>query len=503
MSDFLAAFPQIFASPFQAMLLIVGGAVIGIIFGSIPGLTAGIAIALFLPLTFRMDIIPSFTLLLSLYIGGISGGLISAILLKIPGTPASVATVFDGGPMADRGQGWKALSVGIVFSFFGTIFGILLLCFLAPILGAFSLKLGVFEYFSIALFSLTLVSALCGASITKGILACLIGLFLACVGAAPIDGFSRFTFGIRALDAGFLEVPALVGLFAISELVNSTRSEKVGIHMANFTRRGFGMSVGEFIGQVPNALRSGLIGVFIGTLPGIGGSVCNLLAYGVAKRSSKYPEKYGTGIIDGIVASETSNNACIGGTMVPLLTLGIPGDAVTAILLGAFTVNGLTPGPMFYSQNIRLIYVIFALMFICAIATFLIQFYGITIFSHLLRVPKNILLPMVLVMCIIGSFGTNNRIFDVWTLLFWGVLGYTLMRFDIPLTPIIMGFILGPICEKYLRRGLMMSRNDFSVFFTRPVSGVFLTLSIAMVLITFISQIMKMRKNASRKAAAE
>lgn len=499
MSDFLAAFPQIFSSP-MAWILIFGGCVIGIIFGSIPGLTAGIAIALFLPLTFKMEIVPSFTLLLALYIGGISGGLISAILLKIPGTPASVATVFDGGPMADRGQAWKALSVGIVFSFIGTLIGVLLLCFMTPILGAISLKFGVFEYFSIALFSLTLVSALCGSSITKGLIACLIGLFLACVGAAPIDGFSRYTFGMHALDAGFNEVPALVGLFAISELLNSTRSGQEGGRLAHFERKGFGMSAKEFFGQLPNALRSGLIGVFVGVLPGIGGSVCNLLAYGVAKKSSKYPEKFGTGIIDGIVASETSNNACIGGTMVPLLTLGIPGDAVTAILLGAFTINGLSPGPMFYSENIKLIYIIFALMFICAIATFLIQYFGIRAFTQLLRVPKNILLPMVLVMCIVGSFGANNRIFDVWTLLFWGILGFVLNKFDIPLTPIIMGFILGPICEKYLRRGLMMSKNDFTVFFTRPISGAFLTLAIAMILITLIAQTVKLKKStADRK----
>ena len=491
MSEFLSAFPQIFSSP-MAFVLIVLGCAVGIIFGCIPGLTAGIAIALFLPLTFKMEIIPSFTLLLALYIGGISGGLISAILIKIPGTPASVATVFDGGPMADKGQAWKALSVAIVFSFIGTLIGVGILCFLTPILGKFSLMLGVFEYFSVAVFSLTLVSALCGSSLTKGLIACLIGLFLATIGAAPVDGFTRFTFGNHALDAGFNEVPALVGLFAISELLISARPGEMGKGMARINRKGFGMSAREFFGQLPNALRSGLIGCFIGILPGIGGSVCNLLAYGVAKKSSKHPEKFGSGVIDGIVASETANNACIGGTMVPLLTLGIPGDAVTAILLGAFTINGLTPGPMFYSENIKLIYVIFALMLVCAVATFVIQYFGIKGFTQLLRVPKNLLLPMVMVLCIVGSFGANNRIFDVWTLLAWGVLGFVLSKFDIPLTPIIMGFILGPICEKYLRRGLMMSRNDFSVFFTRPISGLFLWLSIAMALITFITQMVRL-----------
>ena len=501
MSEFLAAFPQIFTSPL-IWLLILAGTVIGIIFGCIPGLTAGMAIALFLPVTFKMDIIPSFALLIALYIGGISGGLISAILIKIPGTPASIATVFDGGPMADRGESWKALSVGIVFSFIGTIIGVLILCFLAPVLGRFSLSLGMFEYFSVAIFSLTLVSVLCGTSLTKGLLACLIGLFMATVGAAPIDGFTRFTMGIHDLDAGFKEVPALVGLFAISELLNCGKLGEGRVKPKEINRKGFGMSAKEFCSQIFNAIRSALIGCFIGILPGIGGSVCNLLAYGVAKKSSKYPEKFGTGIIDGIVASETSNNACIGGTMVPLLTLGIPGDAVTAILLGAFTINGLTPGPMFYSENIQLIYIIFALMFVCAIATFIIQYFGIKGFTQLLKIPKNILLPMVMVLCIIGSFATNNRIFDVWTLLLWGVLGYVLTKFDLPLTPIIMGFILGPICEKFLRRGLMMSRGSFLPFITRPVSGIFLGLSILMVVITLVSQMVKLSRSLRMKKGA-
>lgn len=495
MAELFAAFSQIFSSP-MSIVLVVLGCIVGIIFGCIPGLTAGIAIALFLPLTFKMEIIPSFTLLLSLYIGGISGGLISAILLKIPGTPASVATVFDGGPMADRGEAWRALSVAIVFSFIGTLIGVTILCFLTPILGKFSLMLGVYEYFAVAVFSLTLVSALCGSSMTKGLIACVIGLLLGCVGAAPVDGYTRFTFGIHALDAGFQEVPALVGLFAISELLNNARRNETGRIVTKIDRHGFGMSAKEFFGQLPNAARSGLIGTFIGILPGIGGSVCNLLSYGVAKKSSKHPERFGTGIIDGIVASETSNNACIGGTMVPLLTLGIPGDAVTAILLGAFTINGLTPGPMFYQDNIKLIYVIFALMFVAAATTFVIQYFGIKGFTQLLRVPKNILLPMVMVLCIIGSFGANNRIFDVWTLLIWGILGFVLSKFDIPLTPIIMGYILGPICEKYLRRGLMMSRNNFMTFFTRKISGTFLILSIAMVLITFTSQMVRIYRDS-------
>lgn len=495
MSELLAAFPQIFTNPL-CYVLILGGSIVGIIFGCIPGLTAGIAIALSLPLTFRLDIIPSFALLLSLYIGGISGGLISAILIKIPGTPASVATTFDGVPMADKGEAWKALSVSIVFSFLGTLFGIAILCFMTPILGRFALSLGMHDYFAVALFSLTLVSALCGTSMTKGLIGCLIGLVLACVGSAPIDGFTRYTFSIHSLDAGFKEVPALVGLFAMTELLNGAKKSESNKTMATFNRNGVGFTKKEFIGQIPNFIRSSAIGTFIGILPGIGGSVCNLLAYGVAKKSSKNPEEFGTGIIDGLVASESSNNACIGGTMVPLLTLGIPGDAVTAILLSAFTINGLNPGPLFYQENIKLIYVIFAIMLVTSVVTFVVQFFGIRGFTQLLKIPKYMLLPMVMVFCIIGSYATNNRIFDVWALMFWGVMGFVLIKFDIPLTPIIMGFILGPITEKYLRRGLMMSRNNILDFFHHKVAAIFLVLTIIMIIVPFGSQILKFVKES-------
>lgn len=498
MALFIDALGQIFSNPIIP-LLIIGGSAVGIMFGCIPGLSAGICIALFLPITFKMEITTSFALLLAIYIGGISGGLISAILINIPGTAASIATCFDGHPMVKKGEAWKALSVGIIFSFVGTIIGVLVLTFAAPALGSVALSFSVFEYFSIALFSLTLVSALCDESIVKGLLACLLGMFFACVGAAPIDGYARYTFGFHQLAGGFQEVPVCVGLFAISELLINTSKKKKSGKLATFEKKGFGITKKEFVGQLPNALRSGLIGVFIGILPGIGASVCNLLAYGAAKKSSKTPEKFGTGIIDGLVASESSNNACIGGTMVPLLTLGIPGDVVTAILLGAFVVNGLTPGPLFYSQNIELMYVIFALLFIGAIVTFVIQFFGIRGFIQVLRIPQNILLPMVLVMCVIGSFATNNRMFDVWTLLFWGLLGYGMIKLKFPLTPMIMGYILGPLCEKYLRRGLMMSRNDFMEFFRRRVSGVFLVLAIGMIVFTLIVQLRKTYKEKSAK----
>jgi putative tricarboxylic transport membrane protein len=296
----------VFITPLNIFLVLLG-VVIGIVFGAIPGLTGTMAIALCLPFTFSMDAIPSFGILMALYIGGISGGLISAVLINIPGTPASVATCFDGAPMAQKGEGGKALATGVIYSCLGTRFGSLVLMFVAPPLGRIALKFGVFEYFSVALFSLTLVSALSGKSMVKGLIACLIGLFMSCVGAAPIDGFARYTFGLHEFDAGFAQVPALVGLFALSEILKSAKQgDQLSIHSSSIKIKGIGFTLREFIHQLPNAVRSAAIGTAIGILPGIGAATCNILAYGVAKNSSKYPERFGTGIMDGVVASETS-----------------------------------------------------------------------------------------------------------------------------------------------------------------------------------------------------
>jgi putative tricarboxylic transport membrane protein len=481
----------------STLLLVFGGVIMGIVFGAIPGLTAGMAIALCLPFTFRIEFIPSFALLLSLYLGGISGGLIAAILINIPGTPASVATTFDGFPMAEKGEAGKALATGVVFSFIGTMFGILVLMFVAPPLGRIALRFGVFEYFSVAVFSLTMVSALSGKSLIRGLIACLIGIFLHSIGAAPIDGFPRFTFGIHEFDAGFAQVPSLVGLFALAEVLKAAKQgSKLNIKARNTRIKGLGFTLAEFWKQIPNALRSSAIGTGIGILPGIGAATCNILSYGVAKKMSKHPEKFGTGIMDGVVASESSNNASIGGAMVPLITLGIPGDAVTAILLGAFTMQGLQPGPMFISTNVALIYSIFALMLLASAATVIIQFFGMRVFVRVLKIPKGILLPMVMVMCMIGAFGVNNRIFDIWTLLIFGSVGFILSKFEFPLTPVVMGYVLGPIVEVNLRRGLMMSRGTFLTFLTRPISCGFLIVALVIVVYTVISNLRMLKKRA-------
>ncbi|MBZ4646212.1 MAG: hypothetical protein JG777_1701 [Clostridia bacterium] len=498
---FIAGFGAIFTV--KAIILIVVGVAVGIIFGAIPGLTATMAVALCLPITFGMEPVHGMALLIGLYIGGVSGGLISAILLKIPGTPSSIATCFDGHPMAAKGEAGKALGVGIFFSFLGGLFSFFILFFIAPPLAEVALKFGPFEYFAIAIFSLTMIASLAGNSLAKGLASGMIGMALALIGTAPIDAYPRFTFGISELDAGFDLLPALIGLFAISEILN-TAENSANIkkdEIRDYSIRGFGFTMAEFKSQILNFIRSSIIGTGIGILPGIGGGTSNILAYLAAKNQSKHPEKFGTGIIDGIVASETANNATIGGALVPLLTLGIPGDTVTAMLLGGLMIHGITPGPLLFRDSGDIVYGIFAALIVANIVMLIMEFFGLRLFVRLLSIPKHILLPIILALCVVGAFGLNNRVFDVWTILFFGILGYVLEKFKYPSAPIILGFILGPIAETNLRRGLMYTNGDFLPFLTKPIAGAFLAIAVFSAVMSVRSNL-KNAKKAKESAAA-
>jgi putative tricarboxylic transport membrane protein len=479
----------------STLILMMLGTALGILFGALPGITATLGVALCLPLTFSMEPIAGFAVLISLYIGGISGGLISAIFLNIPGTGSSVATTFDGSPMARKGEGGKALGAGIVFSFIGTFIGIIVLVFFAPFLAKIALKFGPMEFFGVTFFSLMMIASLSGKSLLKGLVAGCVGMGLAMVGTAPIDGLPRFTFGFQEFQAGFSLLPALVGLFAIPEVLKAIADPAMAsIDADNVRIKGFGFSFKEFAGQIKNLMVSSVIGVGVGILPGVGGGASNIMAYGAVRGISNYPEKFGTGIIDGIVASETANNATIGGAMVPLLTLGIPGDTITAVLLGAFMVHGLQPGPMLFRNNTSLIYAIFAAMIVANIMMLVIEFGFMRGFVRLLRIPKGILLPLVLTLCVIGAFSANNRIFDIWVLLGFGIVGVILSRADYPQAPVILGFILGPYVETYLRRGMQFSRGDFFAFFKSPVACVFILIGLA----TLVFNVVKYLKNFAK-----
>lgn len=488
-------------TPVGFALMIVGVAV-GIIFGALPGLSATMAIALFLPVTYTMAHANAMTLLMALFIGAISGGLISAILLSIPGTPSSVATCFDGHPMVKKGEAVKALGAGIVFSFIGTIFSTVLLMFIAPQIARAAVSFGAYEFFSIAIFSLTMVATLSSGNMVKGIMAAVIGFMFSTVGTDTIESSARFTFKISHLKGGFDMLAVMIGLFAIGEIIAAAETsrhapeEKIA-HVDLRHVKGFGFSMAEFKGQTINWIRSALIGFGIGVLPGIGGGTSNILAYTVAKNYDKHPEEFGTGRLDGVVASETANNATIGGAMVPLLTLGIPGDTTTAMLLGALTLHGLTPGPLLFENQAPIVYGIFAAMLICSFIMLFMEFFGLRAFINVLKIPKYILLPCVFVLCVIGAYALKNNVSQVIAACIFGLIGYGFKKLDIPSTPFILGFILGPLAEINYRRGMIRSGGTFVPFLTSPISAIFLFIAL-MVIVMYATKPARQKRKAAK-----
>ena len=493
-------------TPMGIFLLFIGVAV-GIVFGALPGLSATMAIALFLPVTYAMASTDAMTLLMALFIGGISGGLISAILINIPGTPSSVATCFDGHPMVKKGEAAKALGIGVVFSFLGTIFSTVILMFIAPQIAKVAINFGNYEFFSIAIFSLTMIGTLSSGNMVKGILAGVVGFMFSTVGTDIIEATGRYTFNMTELKGGFDMLAVMVGLFAVGEIISAAETSRRGneevLQPSMKGIKGFGFTMKEFTSQWYNALRSALIGVGIGILPGIGGGTSNMMAYTVAKNSDKHADELGplgTGRIDGIVAPEAANNATIGGAMVPLLTLGIPGDTTTAMLLGALTLHGLTPGPLLFQNEAPVVYGIFAAMLIASVIMLFMEFFGLRVFVKLLRIPKYILLPCVFVLCVIGAYALKNNMSQVIACIIFGALGFAFKKFEVPTTPFILGFILGPLAEVNYRRGLMRTGGDFVPFLTSPISAVFLAIAVLVVVMNLLKP-MRARKRAEKAAA--
>lgn len=479
----------------QIMLLCLAGVILGIFFGASPGMTSSMGIALILPVTYGMDIIHGMAILLGIYIGSISGGLITAILINIPGTPASVATTFDGHPMAERGEGGRAIRVGTLYSLLGGLVSLVILFAISPILAKWALKFSYEEYFAIGILSLTLIASLSGKSIIKGALSALVGIVFTTVGMAPVDTVRRYTFGIRDLDAGFKLLPLMIGVYAVMEVIKAAdAAEHEEMKILSYQSKGLGVSFQEFREQFKNFIVSAGIGTGIGILPGLGAAISNLIAYSVSKNTSKHPERYGTGCIDGLIASETANNAVSGGAMIPLLTMGIPGDAGTAMLLAAFMLHGITPGPLLFQSHGNVIYAMFAILIVANIMMFVVQLYGLPGFLKLLMIPRNILLPIVMVLASVGAFAMNNRIFDIWSIFLFALVGYVLSKFDFPPAPVVLGFVLGPIIELNFRRGMMSSYGNFAAFFTRPIAGTVLVLTILVLMYQLIAEVRKNKK---------
>ena len=466
--------------------LVVGGTFVGLIFGAIPGMTATMAVAVCLPLTYSLGLENGLALLLGLYVGGISGGLVPAVLLGIPGTPSSIATCFDGYPMAQRGEGETALRISIIASLVGGMFSLIALYFFAPILADFAIQFSYVEKFLIILFALTVMGAL-SSNLLLGIFSGVLGIFVSLIGVYDVTDGGNGHFRLIPpgteywLEGGFSLLPVLIALFGVSAILEeaetgmprgmSVKEVKVG--------KGSRFSFSIFKGQIRNLLQSSAIGTFVGILPGVGGSAASILSYTAAKTTSRHPEEYGKGSAEGIIATEAGNNALTGGALVPLLSLGIPGDSTTALLVGAFALQGIQVGPLFIGNNPGTWNAMMIAMILANIAMFVMMYFAIRWFAMVVAVPKHILYPVILMMCVIGAYTINYGImFDVWTVLIFGVLGWLFVKLRIEVAPFIIGFILGPSAEIYFVKSLE-SFWDVTNLFTKIMIALFLWLLIA------------------------
>ena len=472
------------------LFLMTAGAFAGIIVGAIPGLTATMAVALMVPVTFGMDMVTGIAMLIGVYAGGISGGFISACLLNIPGTPASVATTYDGYPMVLKGEHENALGIAMFSSAFGGLASGVALALLTVPLAQFALRFGPYEFFSLVILTFSCISSSSKGTMLKSFAGAGIGLLIATVGTSPSINIPRFTFGFEQLEGGFDLMPALIGMFALPQLLSDCAKVRNGeaAVAAEGSAKTFNirfiplLKSGLFlVKQYINFFRSAIIGIVIGILPGIGPALSNLVSYAQAKAFSKHPEKFGTGIPDGIIASETANNASMGGALIPTLALGIPGDSVTLMMLGAFMIHGFQPGPLMVRDNGPLVYGVFILFLIASLITLILQIVFMRFYARVLAAPSKYLIPILVIFCVTGCYATNSRMFDVWCFLGFGVLGYVLENLNIPSLPVIMGLILGPMAETQFSLGLTMSRGSYVPFLTRPLSAIMLFFAVAFI----------------------
>ena len=450
----------------------------GIVIGALPGLTATMGVAVLLPLTFGMESTRALVMLAGIYIGAIYGGSISAILLKTPGTPAAAATVLDGYELARKGEAAKALSISAIASFTGGIVSTVMLITISPILANFALRFGAPEYFALAVFGLSIIASISGKSPVKGLLAGMFGLLISTVGLDPVTSFPRFTFGEINLFNGFAIIPVLIGLFALAEAF--VQMEKI-FEPAQAVDTNFkhGMvSLKETISLLPVMIKSAFIGTFIGSIPGAGADIAAFVCYNEARRTSKKSKEFGTGCLEGIAAPEAGNNGVTGGAMVPLLTLGVPGDAVTAILLGALVIQGLQPGPLLFAKSPEIVYGLFSSLFVGNILMLVFGLLGVLLFCRVVELPKRIIIPVIVTLSMVGAYSMNNSIFDVWVCIAFGGIGYIMQKVEMPSSPIILAVILGPMAESNLRRAVLMYEGGYSFLWTRPITIVFLALAL-------------------------
>ncbi len=458
------------------VLMILAGVTGGIIIGIIPGLGVVMAIGLLIPVTFTMSPEVGMSLLVAVFVGGVSGSCVTAILIRMPGTPSSVATLLDGYPMAQNGEAGRALGNAVIASFFGTIISGIFLVLLAPLLAAFALKFHFPEYVAVTIFAITAVAALTGSTILRGLITALLGLLAATFGMSQEDGMPRFDFGRTEMMGGIGLLPALIGIFAISQVMTDALKRDRDRELGQKIERTL-PTLSDIGSNIVNYLRSALIGTFVGVIPALGAGPAGLIAYVQAKNASSTPERFGTGYVPGVIAAETANNATIGGALIIMLTLGIPGDPATAVLIGGLMIHGLEPGPQLFLSNPEIIYAIYFSVFFSSLAMMVILIIFMRPLARVALVPKRILLPLIVVLASAGVYAINSRPFDIIVMCIFGFVGYIFERFRYPLPPFVLGLVLGPLIEGNFRK-MLGQYGDAMPLVTQPIALTFMVLTV-------------------------
>jgi len=442
---------------------------LGIIVGMLPGLTATMGVALMTTLTYKYATDRAVLILICMYVGAIYGGSRTAILINIPGTPANAATTVDGYPLAKQGRAGEAMGIATTGSFLGSLFGMLMLAIFTPLLGNFALKFFSFEYFWLTIFGIVICGTLTAPKDPlKGWISGFFGLFVATIGMEGMHAYRRFTFGNVDLSGGISLLPAMIGIFGFSEIlivmkrpiieVVESKIEKVIPHPA------------EILAYWGTIVRSGIIGTIIGAIPGVGEDIGAWVSYDFAKKASKHPEEYGKGSLEGLMAAETGNNAAVGGAIIPVLSLAVPGSAPAAVLLGAMLIHGIRPGPLLMIENPEFIYQVVAMLLLASCAMFVLGLLFIKTFIKILLIPPQRLMPVVFSLCVIGAYALSSRIFDIWVMAVFGLIGYAMKEMDYPVAPAVLGIILGDLLDKNLRRSLILTKGNIIPLFIRPIS---------------------------------
>lgn len=477
------AFATVMLNPTNFFFVFIG-ITAGIIVGALPGLTATMGCALLIPFTFGLPPVQGLLMLLGIFCGGIYGGSISGILIRTPGTPSAAATLLDGYPLSQKGMAGKAIGMSTVASFLGGTTGAVVMTFLSPQIAKIGLRFGPPEFFALAIFGLGMIITISGRSLLKGIIAGLFGLLITTIGFDPLSGVPRFTFGSQNLLGGVTFIPALIGLFGYAQVFRNI--EKILIlPVVKSKVENILPKLREIRTSLKTIMKSAVMGTFIGSIPGTGCDIAAFVAYGEAKRTSKHPEKFGTGILEGVAAPEAGNNGATGGAMIPMLTLGVPGDAVTAVLLGALTIHGLQPGPLLFRDHLDVIYPIFAGMIMAQFILLIVGLSGARIFARMINVDRKILTPIIFFLCVVGSYAMRFSFFDVGLSLIIGVIAYFMEYYEYPASPILLALILGPMAEQNLRRSLIISHGDPLIFLKRPISAAFIIIAIFVIITSY------------------